>query len=210
VGAVDNVVYEKGGSAVRVEMSVGAKYAEMIRNDSVAEIATQGILGDKYIAISGGTPQESVLPSGSEIKNVAGKGITQFLSKSDELIGNLNSITRTLDRILKTFESNKRAETLFAGLAATSRNLSLATEKINRDLDHMKLKEIGSNLKEILSKINDGTGTLGALVNDPDLYFDLRALLGGVNRNRIMRNLVRQTVQDAKAAKSDKSVDSTS
>lgn len=199
VGSVDNVTYEKSDNRVRVDISVSSKYSEMVRVDSIAEVATQGILGDKYVAINGGTPQEGALPPGSEIKTTTGKGISQFLTKSDVLVGNLNSITQTLDRILKTFESNRRAETMFAGLAATAKNLASATEKVNRDLDHLQLKEISSNLKGILSKINDGTGTLGALVNDPDLYYDLRALMGGVNRNRIMRNLVRKTVQDAQS-----------
>jgi phospholipid/cholesterol/gamma-HCH transport system substrate-binding protein len=52
------------------------------------------------------------------------------------------------------------------------------------------------SLVEILDKVNNGAGTLGALVNDPGLYEDARALVGGANRNRIIRNLVRETAKD--------------
>jgi phospholipid/cholesterol/gamma-HCH transport system substrate-binding protein len=68
---------------------------------------------------------------------------------------------------------------------------------VNRELDGMKLKASTEQLHSILEKVNNGTGTLGALVNDPGLYYDARALLGGANRNRIVRNLVRQTIKDA-------------
>jgi len=33
-------------------------------------------------------------------------------------------------------------------------------------------------------------------VNDASLYDDVKSLIGGVNRNRIMRNLVRKTIHD--------------
>ena len=59
------------------------------------------------------------------------------------------------------------------------------------------------NAADILEKVNNGTGTLGALVNDPGLYEDARALVGGANRNRIVRNLVRKTAKDGEAAKNE-------
>lgn len=199
VGAVQAVAYAPEKNLLRVDLVVSSEFKDLIRTDASAEIATQGILGDKFIAINGGSAAAGPLAVNSEIKTTSGKGLTQFLSKSDELVGNLNSITRTLDRVLKNFDGNRRAETLFEGLAVTSKNLAILSEKVNREVDHLQIREISTNLKQILAKINDGTGTIGALINDPDLYYDLRALLGGVNRNRIMRNLVRQTVQDAHA-----------
>ena len=50
-------------------------------------------------------------------------------------------------------------------------------------------------MNQIFEKINNGTGTIGALVNDPGLYDEVKALFGGANRNRVIRNLVRQTVK---------------
>ena len=48
-------------------------------------------------------------------------------------------------------------------------------------------------------KIDRGEGTVGALINDTALYDDAKSLVSGINRNRIMRNLVRQTVRDGDA-----------
>ena len=58
------------------------------------------------------------------------------------------------------------------------------------------IKKFTSNLADISEKINNGTGTLSELLNDSTLYDELKALMGGVNRNRLIRNLIRQTMID--------------
>jgi phospholipid/cholesterol/gamma-HCH transport system substrate-binding protein len=85
-------------------------------------------------------------------------------------------------------------------MAQSAKNLASATAKLNEGLEGPQLKGAVRNLNGILEKINNGTGTLGALVNDPGLYYDARSLMGGANRNRIIRNLVRQTVRTAEEA----------
>jgi phospholipid/cholesterol/gamma-HCH transport system substrate-binding protein len=68
---------------------------------------------------------------------------------------------------------------------------------MNDQLTDIHIKKTVTNLNQIFEKINNGTGTLGALVNDPGLYDEMRALMGGANRNRIIRNLVRQTIKES-------------
>lgn len=43
------------------------------------------------------------------------------------------------------------------------------------------LRAAAQNLREVSAKINNGTGTIGLLVNDPALYHELRATLARVN-----------------------------
>jgi phospholipid/cholesterol/gamma-HCH transport system substrate-binding protein len=70
-------------------------------------------------------------------------------------------------------------------------------------MDDLKLKKIVKNLESITEKINTGNGTLGALVNDPGLYDNVKALVGQTNRNRILRNLVRQTLRESEGKEAD-------
>jgi len=49
----------------------------------------------------------------------------------------------------------------------------------------------GARLNNILAKIDDADGTLGLLVNDPALYHELKALLGGAQRSLVVRSLIR-------------------
>ena len=64
------------------------------------------------------------------------------------------------------------------------------------DSSHLfaNLGGVAEDLKAITGTIRSGEGTLGALVNDPSVYDDLRTILGNLKRNRILRELVRMTV----------------
>jgi phospholipid/cholesterol/gamma-HCH transport system substrate-binding protein len=47
-----------------------------------------------------------------------------------------------------------------------------------------------ARLASALEKVDEGQGTLGLLVNDPTLYYDLKALAGGTRRSWLLRSLV--------------------
>ena len=50
--------------------------------------------------------------------------------------------------------------------------------------------QAGARLNSILAKVDAGQGTLGLLVNDPTLYEDLKVLVGGANRSRLVRTMI--------------------
>ncbi|MBN8230465.1 MCE family protein [Corallococcus macrosporus] len=58
------------------------------------------------------------------------------------------------------------------------------------------LGSAAADIKTITATVAKGDGTLGALVNDPTVYDDLREVLGNVKRNRILRALVRFSVNN--------------
>ena len=59
-----------------------------------------------------------------------------------------------------------------------------------------------SALKETSQKITDGDGTMALLLRDPVLYEDLRALVGGAQRNKLLRSYIRKTVEQNELEKS--------
>jgi phospholipid/cholesterol/gamma-HCH transport system substrate-binding protein len=69
------------------------------------------------------------------------------------------------------------------------------------DAKHLfaNLGGVAEDLKAITGTIRSGEGTLGALVNDPSVYDDLRTILGNVKRNFILRELVRITLTNGGA-----------
>lgn len=52
--------------------------------------------------------------------------------------------------------------------------------------------------RSIIESVDQGEGTAGLLVKDPQLYEDLRALLGGAQRNALLRAYVRATMAHAR------------
>ena len=57
-----------------------------------------------------------------------------------------------------------------------------------------ELRGASVDLKKITAKIAAGEGTLGALINDPTVYEDLRTIVGNVKRSWILRTLVRAAI----------------
>lgn len=58
------------------------------------------------------------------------------------------------------------------------------------------LRHASEDLREILSSVRNGEGTLGKFVTDPALYDDLRALFGRANRNVLLRSVIRSTIEE--------------
>src|SRR5262249_16764237 len=58
---------------------------------------------------------------------------------------------------------------------------------------------ITADVRAITAGIRQGKGTLGALLVDPSVYEDMKVLLGNVERNDVLRALVRYSIkQDEK------------
>lgn len=57
------------------------------------------------------------------------------------------------------------------------------------------LTEASDNIKVITEDVREGKGTLGALVQDPSVYEDMKRLLGDLQRNEILRALVRYSIK---------------
>ena len=58
------------------------------------------------------------------------------------------------------------------------------------------LGSAAADLKKITGSVAAGKGTLGALIEDPTVYDDLRSILGNVKRNRVLRALVRYSISN--------------
>ncbi len=59
------------------------------------------------------------------------------------------------------------------------------------------LGQSAADIKAITGKIKAGEGTLGAVVNDPSVYEDLKEILGNIKRNAVLRSLVRMSISNS-------------
>jgi len=191
VGTVKSVDFDNKTRTIKITLGVDIDFADHITHGATTEILTQGVLGDKYVAVNPGDSSEP-LKEMDEIPNIASNDLMSFLSKSDQLMVNLNSAVGSLDRVLKSFDKGNRLDAIMLNLS----NASAGLASVTNSLESKNLNKTTRNLADIMEKVNNGVGTLGALVNDPRLYEDARALVGGANRNRIIRNLVRKSAKD--------------
>jgi phospholipid/cholesterol/gamma-HCH transport system substrate-binding protein len=57
------------------------------------------------------------------------------------------------------------------------------------------LSTMSDDLRDIVANVKAGRGTIGALLVDPSVYEDLKSLVGNVERNQVLRALVRYSIK---------------
>jgi phospholipid/cholesterol/gamma-HCH transport system substrate-binding protein len=145
-------------------------------------------------------------PEGGRILDSVAKSAKQFegmvadMQKGDNLLNALLydpefkdaakrfvTLPDRIDEILKQISDGK-------GLL---HGLLYDTEKANM-LDDLSVTL--ANMKAITEKTAAGEGTLGAIINDPTLYDDLKMLLRGAERSFVLRRLIRHSIENAEKA----------
>lgn len=115
IGRVSAVTLpEQPGGKVRVTLTIARRYSERIRRDSEAHIATQGLLGDKIVEISLGSPAAPALEPGDtlvstepfEMQNMFKAGV-ETMQTVKELAASLKGTAARVDRIAKEVETGK-------------------------------------------------------------------------------------------------------
>lgn len=106
VGRVSEIILpiDPADTKLSVEIAVDSRYAARIRGDSVARIKTLGLLGDKYVELSSGTPEAEVLPDGGEIPASPPTNVDQLISSGEDAVENFVGISVSLSKILERLE----------------------------------------------------------------------------------------------------------
>jgi phospholipid/cholesterol/gamma-HCH transport system substrate-binding protein len=141
-----------GDTTVTVTISVERRMTSRIRTDTRAEIKTIGLLGDKYIELTGGTEAAPVIPPGGEIPAKSETGIEKLLAGGEGLLEDLTSIAQSLKVILGRVEAGQG----FLGeLTTTSEQSEKLGSNVNRALQELTLT---------LRRVNEGKSLAGRLL----------------------------------------------
>jgi phospholipid/cholesterol/gamma-HCH transport system substrate-binding protein len=121
---------KKPGDKVTVVMDLEKSSHAIIKQDSVASIETEGMLGNQYVAISFGSAGQAEVTDGETIQSVPPLELGELLAKTNAIL-----------------DSSQQAIL----------NTTMATAHLN----------------SVSAKIDSGQGTVGALVNDKQVYNNL-------------------------------------
>lgn len=123
----------------------------------------------------------------NEVQN--GDGFANELIYGDEgekLAAQMGALAGALERLVVDIENE---DSLVNALIYDSERAGMVED----------LHATATALRAISEGIEAGDGTLGLLAQDPALYEDLRALVNGAERNKLLRYYVRKTVEDGEA-----------
>lgn len=189
VGKVLKIKLIKDTGQVIVRFNVNSQFRDAVRKDTSVGIQTQGVLGDRFIVLIPGTESNEIAESGSELKSEMPKEFKDYLNTADEVLGRLKNSLFQIETILSNFNRENRSDVFFKNITGLSTNLNEGTKGLHLSVNH---------LNSIMKKIDMGQGTIGALINDPSPYDDVKALLGGANRNRVLKYFIKKTVEDSR------------
>jgi len=148
---------EPEAAKIRVDITIDRRYAARVREDSQASIKTLGLLGDKYVEISSGSPERAPIPDGGEIPTAATTSIDELLATGENLMDNVIAISFSLRNILARMEAG---EGILGRLTTDNQESTDLMASIQQILD---------SVETIADQIENGDGPLPRLLNDEDL-----------------------------------------
>jgi phospholipid/cholesterol/gamma-HCH transport system substrate-binding protein len=282
---------DTGTRGVEVRFRISSKYADRVRQDSVARLSSLGVLGEKAVDVTLGSMKAPPVPDGGELRTDISGDLNALIQAAGQVMEDSKAISRSLRLAVETYadprlaedisaslrslrglleevengdgvlhaliydkEAGRQVRGLLANAAQTARRVDGAVSHVEALLAEVRhgdgtahaliygkegaqaLSELGTaagqlagliedakqspngavhqliygdargmfadlgsaaaDLKKITSTVANGEGTVGGLISDPTVYEDLRQVLGNVKRNRLLRALVRFSVNN--------------
>ena len=146
---------------VKVVFEVNQDLRQQVRADSRARLRTMGLLGDKVLDISIGTPRNSVLTEGDTVASEPTMDYAAILEKGAGAVDDLVALARDLRQLTGGIVRGEGT----MGQLLTDRTL------------YDQLTGTIARMNATLSRIQNSQGTLGRLIDDPTMYNRLVAVL---------------------------------
>ncbi len=280
---------DKKMKGVKVELGVERSALRHIREDSIAQLASKGLLGDMLVNITLGDSEKRQLEDGDTLQAQEAIGLSQVVESVEVAISNIKNLTTNVDKRIEetlTPEFSRNLARIVASIAGVTERIERgpgaahaliydpgmqdnitaavgdargAIAKVAQTVEHLEamiaeaqtgdgmlhalvyekgggktVRELGrvateladavqqirtgngmlhsliyekdkTNLVQDLAhaakvvrgvadEVNQGKGTIGGLLKDPTVYQDLKAVLGNIKRNLLLKAVIRMTI----------------
>ncbi len=194
-GNIQDIEFEQAKGLVKVTFTLLEELATQLKTDATVEMRTQGALGDKFLYI---TPSltGTTIKENTEIKSNEGHDILSVINKRGSESEKLFDMISDLNQLIKTITVQNKIPSLINRLDQTAQQMNLATQKINHTLENAKLDSSLLKFNQIMTKIDSGQGTLGALINDRSLHDRLKNILGAGQKQQQIKSIIKSSIED--------------
>lgn len=175
---------------VHVKMQIEQRVWPLIKGDSRATLGTIGMLGDKYIEVTPGTPGLPDLKPGDYIDGHVAGDLLTIMDKAPDMIGNIQRLSDALAKLATRLEGQQGtigkllySDSLHVALLATSNQTRDLIAELRRDLPALtdNARSTLDKLDDLASKANDTSGTLGMVMSSRGLYDRLDRAAAGLD-----------------------------
>ena len=218
VGTVAKISFPKviDKNLIQVTMKINRDGVERITPDSKATIKTEGLLGAKYIEIVRGEEPPFTSFEDITVESFTPPELQELIGRSDELLTNIISISKNLDKVTAVFGDDENLE----NLSLTLKSIRKSSDSLERNLSAIEngngvlhsliydkqfeddlsstmanLNATSANFRDISESLKGGEGTLGALLIDPSVHDSLKGVLGEAQRSKFIRSAVQYLVE---------------
>ena len=164
IGSIEStrldLAHRRGEAILLIEPNV------QIASDATASIVMSGIIGTNYVGVDLGSAGAAPLAPGSEIRTRVTPDINTIMTE----LGNLG---QKLDGAFSSFTNAINGDGKGGG------GIFQKLDKVITE-NSAKVTATMTNLQDITTKLNNGEGTLGKLINDPALHDQLVAAVGEI------------------------------
>ena len=160
----------------------------IVRQDSVATIQTDGLLGNKYLQIDAGSAESQLARNDSMIQS-------KEPFDWGDLMDQINGVVKQVDGTMAEVKDQLLATLSQLQGTAKSANLLIIDTTPNVKSILASADKIGVNLREIIDGIQEGQGTVGALFKDQELSGSIKR---SVAKTEKMVDDLRETSASAK------------
>ena len=165
IGRVTGVhLPDQPGGKVRVDLTIGAQFSKQIRKDSVARIETQGLLGDRIVEISVGTPASPMVAPGEVLASRDPTDLRQVINESAQTVKNVTALTESLRQTADTLNQSR----LIQDAAAAVGEVRRLAEGVGRELASTAAtaRAATASVNRIVERVEKGPGPAHALLYD--------------------------------------------
>lgn len=181
-----------------ISLNVEQEFLRWIKTDSHIAFRTQGVLGDKYLEISGGDETSPSIKDGDSLTTNEDSQFDKFINQGEDILVVANRVLLKIDALMGPVDNNRvnnilgniekassKAEKLFS--AVEPKKLAGAIEGLGN---------ASESLGDVMTRIEKGPGSAHSLIYDPTVHEDLKALLGGAQRSRVLQYFIRETIKE--------------
>ncbi|HHS50849.1 MAG TPA: MCE family protein [candidate division Zixibacteria bacterium] len=202
VGYVSQIEFVRGVEErvfIDVTMQINSQFKDLIRDDSEARIGTLGLLGDKFVGISLGSPGATELSDGDYVQTDNPIDFEELIQKGVETFDDLAEGGKSLKSIAAKIDDGEGTigklindPSLYMDIARLTKLTEKIVGKIDRnegtvgrlfnddELYDEMIATVG-DVRELVDSLSDGMGTIGKLMKDPAMYDHVTASLGRID-----------------------------
>lgn len=150
---------------LRVRIELDEALRPQVRHDSRVTLRNQGLLGDRYVDISPGTPAFPVLSNGDTILLGNSVEYEAMIQRAAAVLTDVVGVTHDLRAMTQSLAAGEGT----AGQLLTNRALY---DRLNATL---------GSASALLARLQNPNGSVGRLLDDPRLYYNLTGMVASVD-----------------------------